>query len=154
MEDQKRIVEINGIKMEVDMRTAKRVDQFRVGDPVKVLVKQYNEYRAMPGVIVGFTEFKTRPAIDVLYIEGQYGTNTMKFVSITEDTTEVEIAPFYRYEGVLEYNQVVESLNRNVQEKESALLDAKAKRDLFLKHFGEAFGSVAEGVWTPSVEQS
>lgn len=40
--EERRIVEINGVKIEVDMRTAKRVDSFRVGDNVKVLDKDYN----------------------------------------------------------------------------------------------------------------
>ena len=35
--EEKRLVEINGIKMEVDMRSARRVDTFKVGDNVKVL---------------------------------------------------------------------------------------------------------------------
>ena len=38
-DEQKRIVEIGGVKIEVDLRTAKRVDSYRVGDPVKVLTK-------------------------------------------------------------------------------------------------------------------
>ena len=32
----KRIIEINGVKLEVDMTTARRIDEFRVGDTVKV----------------------------------------------------------------------------------------------------------------------
>ena len=41
--EEKRIIEVNGIKMEVDLRNAKRIDQFKVGDSVKVLVKSYSE---------------------------------------------------------------------------------------------------------------
>ena len=40
--EEKRIVEIDGVKIEVDLRTAKRIDTFRVGDNVKVLCKEYN----------------------------------------------------------------------------------------------------------------
>ena len=35
--EEKRIVEIDGVKIEVDLRTAKRIDTFAVGDNVKVL---------------------------------------------------------------------------------------------------------------------
>ena len=34
--EEKRIIDINGMKMEVDLRTAKRIDTFKVGDNVKV----------------------------------------------------------------------------------------------------------------------
>ena len=42
-EDNKRIVEIDGVKIEVDLRKAKRVDSFQVGDNVKILEKKYND---------------------------------------------------------------------------------------------------------------
>ena len=44
MENNKKIVEIDGIKLEIDMRTAKRIDQFKVGDKVKILVKKYDTF--------------------------------------------------------------------------------------------------------------
>ena len=42
--EEKRIVEIDGVKIEVDLRTAKRIDTFAVGDNVKVLCKEYNNW--------------------------------------------------------------------------------------------------------------
>lgn len=39
MDDGKRIIEIDGVKIEVDLRTAKRIDTYRVGDNVKILNK-------------------------------------------------------------------------------------------------------------------
>ena len=45
-EDNKRIIEINGIKMEVDLRNAKRIDTFKVGDPVKVLDMTYQPQKS------------------------------------------------------------------------------------------------------------
>lgn len=56
------IVEINGIKMAIDERTAtiQKVDTFKVGDPVKVLIKEYSSYNAKFGVIIGFDNFKNR----------------------------------------------------------------------------------------------
>ena len=38
--EEKRIVEIDGVKIEVDLRTAKRVDSYKVGDNVKILEKE------------------------------------------------------------------------------------------------------------------
>ncbi|MHC4294732.1 MAG: hypothetical protein ACYSTL_04025, partial [Planctomycetota bacterium] len=54
-QDQIRVVEINGVKLEVDLRHAKVIDQFRVGDRVKVLKKKYEKvYESHPGAIIGF----------------------------------------------------------------------------------------------------
>ena len=46
MEDEKeymKTIEINGVKLEIDLRTAKRVDTFKIGDNVKVLKKEYGD---------------------------------------------------------------------------------------------------------------
>ena len=43
MADEKRIIEIDGMKVEVDLRHAKRVDTFKVGDNVKILDKSYED---------------------------------------------------------------------------------------------------------------
>ena len=44
------IIEINGLKLEIDLRSAKRIDSFRVGDNVKILRKDYNSYKSCYGV--------------------------------------------------------------------------------------------------------
>lgn len=61
-DNQKTIVEINGIKLEVDLRTAKRVEEYKVGDMVKVLKKEYGDsYKSYAGMIVGFDAFVALP---------------------------------------------------------------------------------------------
>ena len=53
MATETQVIEINGVKLEVDMRYAKRVDLLRIGSRVKVLVKTYSEYKIYPGVKIG-----------------------------------------------------------------------------------------------------
>ena len=56
--ENKRIVEIDGVKIEVDLRSAKRIDTFKVGDNVKVLCKDYNnQFKVKPGIITDFANF-------------------------------------------------------------------------------------------------
>ena len=67
--EEKRIVEIDGVKIEVDLRTAKRIDTFRVGDNVKVLCKEYNgDFKVKPGIITDFCNFKEKSSISVFRI--------------------------------------------------------------------------------------
>ena len=69
MDETRRIVEIDGVKVEVDLRTAKRVDSFRVGDNVKILDKSYQDYKVKPGIIVDFAEFQELPTIVIAVFE-------------------------------------------------------------------------------------
>ena len=140
-----RIVEINGVKLEIDLREAKRVDSYKVGSPVRVLVKEYeNSYKTCTGVIVGFDDFKSLPTIVVAYINNTYGGTPLQFASINAKTTGVEIAPADAEAIAINKSEVMDLLERDLAQKEEALRDAKNKKVLFLKHFGR-FISLAAG---------
>lgn len=103
----KRIIEINGIKVEVDLRTAKRVESFKVGDPVKFLRKEYNDtFKSCPGVIVGFDEFQNRPTIIVAYIDASYSKTDLQFAYINKDSKDQEIAPMQEFEKNISYTEI------------------------------------------------
>jgi len=85
MENEKRIIEINGIKMEVDLRTAKRIDTFKVGDPVKILDCTYSTPQIYAGVIVGFAEFNKHAAIEVIQYFIAILYHTFKFITIKKE---------------------------------------------------------------------
>ena len=79
-EQEKTIIEVGGVKLEVDMRYARRVDTLRVGDRVKCLVKKYgNTHETYPGVVVGFEPFPSLPSIVVAYLDtSSYNGDTLK----------------------------------------------------------------------------
>jgi hypothetical protein len=39
---EKTIIEVSGVKLEVDLRQARRIEEIRIGDRVKVLTKDYS----------------------------------------------------------------------------------------------------------------
>jgi hypothetical protein len=62
MDKQTTIIEIGGVKLEVDLRSAKRIDELKIGSRVKCLQKpSYGEMKTLPGVIVGFEPFPSLP---------------------------------------------------------------------------------------------
>lgn len=146
MEQVSTIVEINGVKMEIDLRTAKavRVDTFKVGSRVKLLRKGYsNEYSVVVGVIVGFDQFKALPSIQVAYIDTGYSETPLKFFTFNASTKDAEL--ILAEEDDLEFNrdQMTAALDRHVEQKRIELEKAQHSRELFKKHFGKAI-TVAE----------
>lgn len=136
--DDKRIVEINGIKIEVDLRTAKRVDQYRIGDRVKVLIKNYDSYSSHHGVIVAFDEFENLPTITVCYISGGSYSPDIKFASINKQSKDVEIAPC-NDDVIIDKEEIVRTLNNSIEDYQAKIHDLEAKRNYFLAKFGELF---------------
>lgn len=135
-DENKRIIEVNGVKMEVDMREAKRVDKFKVGDEVRVLTKPYSEWKTNYGVIVDFTQFQSKPAIDVLYVKESYDDVELIFKTITEDSEEIEIAHVNNINIKFDRADILEMIQDKIDKKREEIRVLKAKKSEFKKHFG------------------
>lgn len=136
----RRIVEINGVKVEVDLRTAKRVDSFKVGDAVKVLVKDYSSYKSHFGMIVGFDEFKSLPTLVVAYVDANtWSDNPLKFVYINEKTTDTEVCHHSDLDIGVSKADVIEQFDRLIAKKEVELKELQSKKQYFESMFGHYF---------------
>lgn len=134
-----REIEIDGVKVAVDMRTVKKIDVYRVGDNVKVLKKSYDTYKTYSGVIVDFVNFKELPAIVVAYFSQDYSGTSIEFETITKDTKGIEIAPCLPHELSINKNRVIDKFNYEIEQQQHKVDELKAKRDYFLENFGKFF---------------
>jgi hypothetical protein len=139
MDDTKRIIEINGVKIEVDLRTAKVIDQYRVGDSIKLLRKRYSDWEVCPAVILAFTEFKKLPTLELLYIAN---TSDVQFIAFNAESKDMEIAPFNQYEMNFQKEDVINRLESDINSKRESLRVAEEK----LKAFNELFGKIFKEV--------
>lgn len=138
MAEEKRIVEIDGVKIEVDLRTARRVDCFKVGDNVKVLDKEYNGYKVKPGIIVDFAEFKELPTIVIaVFEEGSWSSApSISFVHYNKDIDKkLEIVLASEDEIKVSKDGVIEKFEREIQKKKNEYTDLQNQLDYFKKHF-------------------
>ena len=135
-----REIEINGIKVEVDLRTCKRIDTFKIGDNVKVLKKEYGEeYKVYSGVIVDFVNFKERPALVIAYFENSYNGVNIRFETITRDSKDIEIAPCLPHEMKLNKDRVVDKFDIEIAAKEREADELKQKKQYFIDNFEKFF---------------
>jgi hypothetical protein len=134
--ENKRIIEINGIKLEVDMSTAKRIDEFKVGDNIKVLKDATD---VMPGVIVDFVNFKELPTIQIAVFKQDYWGTQIEFINYNSRTEGIEIMPCSEHELRLEKCRVIDKFNLEIEKKQSEVDELIQKRDWFVKHFAKYF---------------
>lgn len=133
------IIEINGIKLEVDLRHAKRIDQFKVGDKIKVLIKGYNEnYTSHIGVIAGFDNFQERPSIIIAYLESSYSP-TLKFVHLNKGSKDIEICSAHDFDFTLEKGEVVAKMDSEINKKKDEINDLEVKKKYFIEQFSKHF---------------
>lgn len=136
----KQIVEIKGVKMEVDFRegTSTRVENFKVGDRVKVLTKGYDSYNVRPGVIIGFDEFKALPTIKIMAVSPGYG-GSVEYINFNEGLKEAEIIAANDDEELFAKREdVVATLNRTIEQKRIELETAQHNLRTFERYFGAA----------------
>lgn len=134
------IVEINGVKLEVDTRTAKRVDKFRIGDTVKVLIEKYeNDHKVYPGVIIGFEQFQKLPTIVVAYLDITYSEAELKFVYINAENKKAEITKSCDDYIPIEKDEAIRKFDKEIEEARATVQTLEQKKKYFLKRFGEYF---------------
>ena len=121
MED-KRIIEINGVKLEVDLRNALNVESYKIGDNVKVLIEEYNNnFKSYPGVIIGFDNFKKLPTILIAYLVTDYSSAKIEFEYFNSKTEKVEICPASKNEIPFEKSKVLELLDSQIIKAEESV---------------------------------
>jgi hypothetical protein len=133
-----RVIEIQGTKFEVDLRTATRIDQFKVGDRIKVLKKRYEEYKSHPGVIVGFDAFKELPTIIVAYVDVEYSKASINFLYFNENSKDCELCG-YSDDIALDKARVLEYLDAAINKAKEEVADLERKKRYFLTRFGQYF---------------
>ena len=138
MSEEKRVIEINGVKLEVDLRNARRIDEFRVGDNVKVLDTRSGKNEVRSGVITDFANFKDLPTIIVaMYKAGDYWTKpTIEFIYFNSDTEGIEIVGVSAEEIIVSKDTIVQRFDDEIIKKKDELQDLIIKRDTFVKYFG------------------
>jgi len=139
MDNQSKIIEINGVKFEVDLRTAKVISEYKVGDKIKVLTKEYSGYASSPGVIVGFDNFAVLPTVIIAYVKRDHSGTPLVFAYLNSETKELEICP--AGDDVLLFDQadVERRMNKDIEEAKVKLDDLIAKKQYFLDRFSEVF---------------
>lgn len=137
---EKTIIEVNGVKLEIDLRHAKRIDQFKVGDNIKVLIRAYNEsFTSYAGVIVGFDHFEKRPTIVICYMDSSYSSPDIKFCYYNQDSKDVEICHMGDHERTLEKSRCVDYLDRTILKVEMELDALKMRKNYFIDQYEKHF---------------
>ena len=148
-EDMKRVVEIDGVKIEVDLRTARRVGVFRVGDIVKVLIPggSYGTDKTHVGAIIGFDEFKDLPTLVVAYLNDEYGKVSVKMAYINKNSKN-EIVHANPEDVPVSKEHALELLDRDISEKQRELEKAQWHKARFLDWFGKHFDAMTQPAQT------
>jgi hypothetical protein len=136
-------VEIAGVKYEVKIDQATRIESFKVGDTVKVLEKEYGDtFKSKYGVILGFDDFKDFPNIQVATLDLSYNTASIKILDINSST---EKDNKYRISKVMDANllidkaEVLRIMDMEIEKKKAEGEELQRKKNYFNERFNVYF---------------
>ena len=139
----KQIIEINGVKMEIDTRSAVRLDTFSIGTRVKVLTKTYSGYQVRHGIVIGFEPFKQLPTIIVAVAALTYGEAKVEFLYFNAETKETELVVALDDDAAdLDKNAFVKQVDYEIDKKRAEIRQLEERRAYFLDKF--------KSFWTPT----
>jgi hypothetical protein len=130
------VIEINGVKLEVDMRYAKRIEELRIGSRVKVLLSpDYGDVKVHPGIVVGFEPFATLPTIIIAYVAQDYNDVGLKTISYNAKSKNVEIVASVDEDFSVSKDEVLGWFRRERQKLSDKIAEIDAKEQFFLDRF-------------------
>lgn len=140
MEETKRIIEINGVKLEVDLRKATVIDNYKVGDQVKVLSKEYQDtYKVSCGIITDFfyreIDGNQEAAMQILVLEQDYNGIDLKFKVFGDRTKDFSIAHFSLYEKEIDDSQVLGMFDSKINKLKEEIRILESKKNAYIKLF-------------------
>lgn len=135
----KQVIEINGSKFEVDLSTARKIDEYRIGDNIKVLRNRHGSFDVMAGVIIQFVEFRSLPTIQIAVFKQDYFGSNIEFINYNAETEDIEISACSPHELYLEKSSVMEKFEMEIAAKQATVDDLRRKRDWFVKYFEQYF---------------
>ena len=139
MSGEKRIIEVHGVKIEVDTRDIKVIDTYRIGQNVKVLIKTYNDWKLYHAIITGFYPFNNLPTITLAYFNTNYGEDKVKFITFNSDSKDVELCPAAELDLELDKKEVLDEMDRKIVSIKTDLAQHEMNRKFFLERFGQVF---------------
>lgn len=146
MQTNNKIIEINGVKLEVDLRTATRVEEIRVGTRVKVLKKEYSSYKVFHGIVIGFEPFKELPTIIVAIAKVEYSDPKIEFLYYNSESKEVEIVvALDEDKAAIDKNNFLLQIDREIGRKEAEILELNQRKNYFLEKFASYWTPVEKG---------
>jgi hypothetical protein len=139
------VIEINGVKLEVDLRSARRVENIKVGTRVKVLHKEYSAYKVAHGIVVGFEPFEKLPTIIVACVQITYNETKIEFIYYNAETKDVEIVVAIDDDkAAIDRDDVIAQMDKQISTKRNEIAEIENRKSYFLSKFATYWEPIAE----------
>jgi hypothetical protein len=133
---EKTVIEVNGIKLEVDMRYARRIEEIRIGDKIKILKKGYgNDFTVHPGVVIGFEPFAQLPTVVCAYVDQDWSKAEVKFLYYNTASKDTEIVHAADQDFHVDRDALLARFDKQIDAKRREIETIEEQRKYFETNF-------------------
>ena len=152
--NEKTVIEINGVKMEVDLRHARRIDTIKVGTRIKVLKKKYGDtYQVLQGIVIGFEPFKELPTIIAAVADIEYNSAKIEYIYYNAKSEGIDLVVANDDDlAALDKNDFVAKIDREISMKENEIDELKNRKSYFLDKFKAYWEPIEQAVADATAE--
>lgn len=143
-----KLIEINGTKLEVDLRVATRVETLKVGTRVKTLNKKYGDtYEVRHGIVIGFEPFKELPTIIIAVATLDYNQAKIEFLYYNSKSQDVDIVVALDDDlAALDKQVFCDFIDREIVKKQTEIAELESRRAYFLDKFASYWQPIEQAV--------
>jgi len=112
-------LQINGKTFKIN-QSVEIAEEYKLGDTVRILVKDYSEFVAYSGIIVAIDDFAKSPSVTVCYFTNGYNPE-VKFKTISGNEKDSEISKGGDFDDSLSFDTVISIFENKVLTKKGEL---------------------------------
>lgn len=145
---EKTVIEVQGVKLEVDLRHAKRIDTISIGTRVKVLKKEYSDsWKVRHGIVIGFEPFQNLPTIIICTALIEYAEAKIEFLYYNAKSEGVEVVVASDDDLVaLDKADFCAKCDLEIEKHQSAIKELQHRKGYFLDKFQSYWKPIEEAV--------
>ncbi|MFT8491517.1 hypothetical protein [Liquorilactobacillus satsumensis] len=129
-------IDLNGKKFVIEEQKVTKVNEFKIGDTVRILDKHYDPATINSGVIIEFLDFQDLPTIRVAVFTDSWGNTSLEYKNINDKSDNLEILPASPDELKIDMDIINGSLDSDIAKKQREVEELKHKKMFFNKFFG------------------
>lgn len=132
-------VEVNEAMVKIGLKKEEVVNNYKVGNYIKLLIKDVFDFENYPGRIVGIYYSNDEPIIVVAYLKQPFDRFNIGYIEISLSSEDVKIAPLNDWDFPIEWLSRLKRFKIEILSKEQEVTEMKSNVKRFEQIFDEYF---------------
>lgn len=138
-EAKNKTIELNEAMVKIGLKKEEAINNYKVGNYVKLLIKDIFDFESYPGRIVGIYYSNDEPIIVVAYLKQPFDRFNISYIEICPSSEDTKIEPLNDWDFPIERLSMLKRFKIEILSKEQEVTEMKSNVKRFEQIFDEYF---------------